>query len=81
MKDSAVNTLVTAATVLIILPLLITFAAVATHFGFAVTDTAGTGMFAHMGGTQVVLLVWTAVALVLVGAMIAALMKDRSAHA
>ena len=81
MKESVVNTLVTAATVLIVLPLLATFAAVAMHFGFEMTGTAGTGMFGRMGGTELVLLVWTAIALVVVGAMIAALMKIRSAHA
>jgi hypothetical protein len=81
MKDSVVNTLVTAATVLIVLPLLATFAAVAMHFGFEATDSAGTGMFGHMGAMQLVLLGWTATALVVVGGMIAALMKDRSAHA
>lgn len=81
MKESVVNTLVTATVVLIVLPLLITFSTVAMHFGFEFTETAGTGMFGHMGGMQLVLLVWTAIALALVGAMIAALMKDRSAHA
>ena len=81
MKESVVNTLVTAAVVFIVLPLLATFAAVAMHFGFAVTDTAGTGMFGEMGGRELVLLAWSAIAVALVGAMIAALMKNRAAHA
>ena len=80
MKDSVVTTLVTATIVLIVLPLLATFAAVAMHFGFEGTDTAGTGMFAQMGLTQLVLMVWSAIALVLVGGMVAVLMKDKWAH-
>jgi hypothetical protein len=78
--QSNVSTLVTAAVVLVILPLLATVAAVLAHAGLEVTGGAGMGMFAHVGFVQAVVLVWSALAVAIVTALIASLLRN-DAHA
>ena len=78
--QSNVGTLVTAAVLLVVLPLIATVATVLAHAGLAVTGAGSIGMFDRLGLIQGVLLVWSAVAIAIVSALIVSLLRDE-AHA
>jgi hypothetical protein len=82
MENRAVtNTVVTAAVVLVILPLLAAVGAMLAHFGLEATGGAGIGMFAPMGGAHVLMAGWLVLAVVIVAALVGLLVKDSHQHA
>ena len=80
-KRPLVYSLVTAAVVVVILPLLITVSAVCASFGLELTGAPGIGMFGAMGVPHVLMLVWTIVAVGIVIALVAVLVRDEWEHA
>lgn len=76
--QSNIGTLVTAAVVLVILPLLATVGAVCAHLGLEVTGGSGIGMFDRMGLIHGVLLAWSVLAVAIVTALIASLMREHA---
>lgn len=81
-KGSRVGAVVTAAVVLVILPLLITISTFGAHIVLEATGGAGLGMFDHVSGIHIVMLGWTVVAIAVVGALITALLaRDIRQHA
>ena len=79
-NQSVVNTVIIAAVVVVILPLVATVAAVCASFGIDVTGS-GMGMFAPIGTPHILMLVWTIVALGIVTALVALLLRDQRQHA
>jgi hypothetical protein len=79
-NQSIVNTVITAAVVVVILPLLALVAAVCASFGI---DVAGlpVGMFGTMGAAHLLMLIWTIAATIIVGALVALLVSDQRRHA
>ncbi len=78
---SLVDTVVTAAVVLVIVPLLATIAAFSTSFGIEATAASDVRMFGAMGTPHVVLLLWTIIAVAIVAALVGLLVRDRQLHA
>jgi hypothetical protein len=78
---SLINTVVIAAVVFVMLPLLLAAAIMLGHAGYEVTNGPGLGMFAPFGGMHVVMSVWIVAMVVIVGALVGLLMKDTHQHA
>ena len=78
---SLIDTVVVAAIVVVILPLIVGVAAVGISFGIEVLAGPGFGMFGHMGTPHVLMLAWTIVAVLIISALVALLMNDRRHHA
>lgn len=76
MNRSLVNTLVTAAVVLVILPLLIAVGAMLAHAGLEATGGSGMGMFGQMGPMHMAFAGWLVLAVVIVAALVGVLVKD-----
>ncbi|MBM3817845.1 MAG: hypothetical protein FJW14_02335 [Acidimicrobiia bacterium] len=66
-RESVAQFVILAAVVLVLLPLFVAAAAMASHFVFGMTGM--TGAFA-VGGVQAVALGWAALAIIIVGALI-----------
>jgi hypothetical protein len=75
---SLVNTIITAAIVVVILPLLIMISTVCAGFGLELTGASGIGMFGAMGTPHVLMLLWTVVAVAIVASLIALLARDNT---
>jgi hypothetical protein len=73
---SLINTVVTAAVVVVILPLLLAVAVMLGHAGLEATGGSGIGMFAPLGGMHVVAAAWIVLAVVIVAALVGLLVKD-----
>ena len=69
-----VQFVISAAVVLVLFPLLAICALIGAHFLFGMTGM--TGMFAHMGGTQAVVLGWASLAFAIVGGLVLLLAGD-----
>jgi hypothetical protein len=80
-KRTLVNTVVTAAVVVVIGPLLALVAAVCTSFGIDIAGGLPVGVFGTMGTTHVVMLVWTLAAVAIVATLVALLVADEYRHA
>ena len=78
---SLVNTVITAAIVVVILPLLAVGAAVCASFGIGLTGGPRLGMFGPTGASHVLMLAWTIVAVAIVGTLVGLLVKDHWQHA
>jgi hypothetical protein len=76
-----IDTIVVAAIVVVILPLLVGIAAVAASFGIEVAAGPGFGMFGPMGTPHVLMLAWTIVAVLIISTLVGLLMNDRQHHA
>jgi hypothetical protein len=76
-----IDTVATAAVVVVILPLLAAIAAFCASFGIEVTAGPGVGMFGRMGAPHVLMLAWTVIAVAIVAALVALLVRDRQQHA
>jgi hypothetical protein len=76
-----VNTVIIAAIVVVILPLLAAIAAVGASFGIELSAGPGFGMFGAMGTPHVLVLGWTVIAAAIVAALVALLMRDLRPHA
>jgi hypothetical protein len=79
-RDSAINLVITAAVVLVVLPLLVTIATMGAHIGLEMTGGAGLGMFGHMGGVQMIGLLWTVLTVAVVAALIGLLRQEHQHH-
>jgi hypothetical protein len=80
MNRSWADTIIAAAVVVVILPLLATVAAVCASFGVKLTGDTLVGMFGPLGLMHVVILAWTIAAVVIVASLIA-VVKDGARHA
>jgi heme/copper-type cytochrome/quinol oxidase subunit 2 len=80
-RRSLIDTVVTAAVVVVILPLVATVAAFCASFGIEATAAPGVGMFGPMGTTHALMLVWTVIAVVIVTALVSLLVGDKQQHA
>ena len=80
-KRPLVYSIVTAAVVVVILPLAIAVSAVCASFGLELTGASGIGMFGAMGIPHILMLAWTIVATGIVIALVALLLKDEWRHA
>jgi len=78
MKKPAIN-LAMAAVVLVIMPLLITLSTVGANIALESTGAQGS-IFGPMGASQAILAGWSVVAVTVVGALIAALIKEQVRH-
>lgn len=78
---SVIDTVATAAIVVVVLPLLAAVVAFCASFGIEVTAGPGLGMFGHMGAPHVLVLAWTVIAVGIVAALVALLVRDRQQHA
>jgi hypothetical protein len=75
---SLIDTAITAAVVVVILPLLVAIAAFLASFGIEAAAMPPVGMFGPIGTPHVLMLAWIIVAVVIVTALVALLVKDRS---
>ena len=73
---SLINTVVTAAVVVVILPLLLAVSVMLGHAGLEATGGSGIGMFAPLGGMHVIASVWILMAVAIIGTLVGLLMKD-----
>lgn len=80
-NGSLVNTVITAAVVVVIVPLLALVAAVCASFGLDLAGGLPVGMFGTMGVTHVLMLVWTVAAIAIVATLVALLVNDQHRHA
>jgi hypothetical protein len=78
---SVIDTVATAAVVVVVLPLLVAIAAFCASFGIEVAAGPGFGMFGRMGAPHVLVLAWTVITVGIVAALVALLVKDRKQHA
>jgi hypothetical protein len=78
---SLIDTVVVAAIVVVILPLIVGVAAVGISFGIEASAGPGFGMFGHMGTLHVLMLAWTVVAVLIISTLVGLLMNDRRHHA
>ena len=80
-KGPLVYSIVTAAVVVVIVPLVIAVSAVLASFGLELTGASGIGMFGAMGIPHILMLVWTILAAGIVMALVALLVRDEWEHA
>ena len=78
---SLIDTVIVAAIVVVILPLLVGVAAVADQLRDRGSAGPGFGMFGQMGTPHVLMLVWTIVAVLIISTLVGLLMNDRRHHA
>ena len=76
-----VDTVITAAVLVVIVPLLAFVAAVCASFGVEITGGLPVGMFGTMGASHVVMLLWTIAAIAIVGTLVVLLVDGRRRHA
>ena len=76
-----VDTVITAAVVVVIVPLLALVAAVCASFGIEIAGGLPVGMFGTMGASHVLMLIWTIVALAIVGTLVALVVSRQQRHA
>lgn len=79
--QKSIDTIIVAAIVVVILPLLVGVAAVAASFGIEVAAGPRFGMFGPMGTLHVLMLAWTLVAVLIISMLVGLLMNDRQHHA
>jgi hypothetical protein len=75
--DSSANAVVAAAVILVVVPLLATLVTLGAHLGLPLTGAARIDVFPRLGMTQGVLLVWSALAVGIVMALIVEIIGDR----
>jgi hypothetical protein len=80
-NPSFVTAPITAAVLVVIVPLLAVVAAVCTRFGIDVAGELPVGLFGPMGFTHIVMLVWTIAATAIVATLVALLVSDQRPHA
>ena len=73
-KETVAQFVILAAVVLVLLPLCVAAATVASHFVFGMTGM--TGIFSAMGGVQAAGMLWAVLAIVIVGALIGLVAGD-----
>ena len=74
---SIVNTVITAAVVVVIVPLLTLVAAVCASLGIDVAGGLPVSIFGAMGASHLLMLIWTLAALVIVTALVALLVSEQ----